>query len=324
MIGLNFKFKKVIMLFPMQSRFLATSLILILGSITWAMEPLHEVTLKARLEGLVKNQKLAEALYDDIVKADRTGILVLINKDSIYAQIKYRHFVEELEHRVKRLNNGDKNPPSIGELGLAMLVPLDPRMKNLNLVNWTLRPSPDPDRDWAYRAIHQSFKVIGNEPEQRRAALRTLLLEWMNARLGVGVNEYTFMARQYKLIEAAPELLKVALNPMSDPGIRYFCLESLTDLAGKKEAEALAALLNLQEKVPERLTSLQSDRSPQQWRDVVLGVLIRQAQEKTADYGFLLANDGKMPTRAIDDFVFADDKARQMALAKWKSRVEKR
>ena len=311
---------------PIPSRFLAPALILFLGSSTWAADPTRAVTLKVRLEGLVKDPKVAAVLYDDIVKADRTGIIAMMDEDATYAQIKYRHFVEELQHRVSRLQNVDRkhNPPTVGELGLAMLAPLDPRMKNLNLVNWTTRPSPDPDRDWAYRAIHQSFQVIGDEPEPRREALRALLLEWMTVRLGVGVKEYTFMAWQYELRETAPELLKVVLDAKSDTEIIYVCLESLTYLAGPKEAEALSALLNSDEKVPERVIRLKSDRSPQQWRDVVLGVLIRQAKEKTADYGFLLPNDGKMPTRAIDDFVFADDAARQRALAKWKSRSEKR
>ena len=64
-------------------------------------------------------------------------------------------------------------------------------------------------------------------------------------------------------------------------------------------------------------------QSPQQWRDVVLGVLVRKSGGKLADYGFKYPNDGLMPTNPGIDFVFRDDETRQKALAKWKSRVVK-
>jgi hypothetical protein len=61
-------------------------------------------------------------------------------------------------------------------------------------------------------------------------------------------------------------------------------------------------------------------QAPQEWRYVVLGVLVRMSGEKMADYGFKRPNDGSMPVNPGIDFVFKDDETRQKALTKWKAR----
>jgi len=271
-----------------------------------------------RLKSLHAQPGVWAGIWGEIGDADTTGILPALETDPRQAGMKYLKFVEDLDQRVRRLQNIDAkhSPPSIGELSLLMLAGLDPK----------LPMDPRADRELAYGVIHQSFKPLMNEIVPRWALLKELLKAWMKARL-YGSREYAWMAKQYGLAELAPNLATVVLDPKIDGEVRFNHLWPLADLGGDAEMVKLLPMLDKPDLVPDsRLPPALLERgpqSPQQSRDVVLGVLVRKSGEKLADYGFKYPNDGLMPTNPGIDFVFRDDEARQKALAKWKSRVVK-
>ena len=155
--------------------------------------------------------------------------------------------------------------------------------------------------------------------------MRELFKAWMKVRL-VGTKKYAWMAHQYGLSELTAELVDVTLNPRMDAEVRYSHLWPLVDLGGEAELKLLMPLLDradLVDRGPRVLPGVVTGKeSPQQWRDVVLGVLVRASREKTTGYGFKQPNDGLMPTNPGIDFVFPDDETRQKALAKWKARTK--
>ena len=268
-----------------------------------------------RLEALKARQGVAATLFLEIKNADQAGILATLEANPEQAGEKYQKFVADLKQRIDWLNHTDREhvPPSIGELSLVMLAALDPRLPK----------DPVVDLDLAYRCIHQSFKQLEGEPKPRAELLRELLKAWMKARMA-GAREYAWMAKQYGLRELASELVNVVLDPKMDAVVRFNHLWPLANLGSDSEISALCPLLentglipNGPQPIPLALTDTQA---PQEWRDVVLGVLVRISGEKMADFGFKRPNDGSMPVNPGIDFVFKDNETRQKALAKWKSR----
>jgi hypothetical protein len=267
-----------------------------------------------RLQSLEGEKGVAANLFAEIEAADKTGILAALETDPARAGAQYRTFVEDVKQRIDWLNHTDRrqSPPSIGELSLVMLAPLDPRLPR----------DPSVDLEVAYRAIHQSVKSVLGEPPPRAELLRELLKAWMKVRLA-GTREYPWMARQYGLQELAPELVAVVLDARNDATLRYQHLWPLADLAGEAELELLVSLLDCADVVdrgPGVLPGVATgDESPQQWRDVVLGILVKRSDENVEGYGFKYPNKGLMLTNPGIDFVFPDDETRKKALAKWKA-----
>jgi len=270
-----------------------------------------------RLQSLEGEKGVAANLFVEIEAADKTGILAALETDPATAGAQYRTFVEDVKQRIDWLNHTDRrqSPPLIGELSLVMLAALDPRLPR----------DPSVDLEVAYRAIHQSVKPLQSEPEPRGELLRELLKAWMKARLA-GSREYAWMANQYGLQELAPELVEVVCDPTAAAEVRFHHLWPLANVAGEEEIKLLIPILDNAEPVPDGpkpTASFPADaQAPQQWRDVVLGVLVRRSGEKMSDYGFKRPNDGLMPTSPGIDFVFPDNDARLKAFAKWKSRMK--
>ena len=270
-----------------------------------------------RLEALKAEKGVAAKLFLEVKAADTKGILAALETDPEQAGKKYREFAIDLNQRVKWLNHTDRKqiPPAIGEFALLMLAGLDPRLPKAS----------NPDLFTAYHAIHQSYKPLQGEPKPRAELLSELLKAWMKARLG-GTREYAWMAKQYGLLDLSKDLIAVVLDSTMNAEVRYNHLWPLADLAEEAELKMLAPLLDkadLVDRGPGVIPSSEPvKQSPQQWRDVVLGVLVRTTDQKMADYGFQYPNNGLMPTNPGIDFVFPDDETRQKALAKWKARTK--
>lgn len=287
------------------------------GAIQAAEPAAAPVSPRARLEALRGDAPNTTLLLKEIDKADITGILGALETDPKVAGEKYRVLAAAIVLRVRTLQtSGVKHfPPSMGELSLLMLAGLDARLPRDQTAEYD-----------AYGAIHQSYQRMMAEPKAQWGLIKELLIAWMKVRLA-GTEQFPFMAVQFNLRELAPDLVAVALDTKADGKLRYHSLWVLAVLGGKPEMVLLAPALDDATLVPIKLQPDQRFTGPaqerQQFRDIVLGVLIQNVGEKMEPYGFSQPNNYTMPVAPNLDFVFRDDATRQRALAMWKARSKK-
>ena len=244
------------------------------------------------------------------------GILVSLDKKPERAIAKYYALMEDLSHRMGRLNRSDaeQRPPTVGELGLLLLAGSDPRM-----------PKSDA-YEKGYSTIKDCTEIVLDEVKPRRLLLRQLIKSWMLVWVP-GKKEFNTIAQFYGMKEVASELAAMAVAPDTKPELRFNCLYSLINLGSQKELETLSRLLKNKDKVPEELFRRSPGPfvvgMPRQWRDLALLVMIRIAGDEPTDYGFSNRTADAQPSRYNLDFGFFPENDRNKAVEKWEARTKK-
>jgi len=273
---------------------------------------------RERLATFKADAAVTEELYKEIVAADRMGILVSLEKKPERAIDKYYALLEDLALRCNLSNYSplEQRPPTVGELGLLLLVGSDPRL-----------PTPitrSPEKGIVI--IKGCIEIIIEEAKPRRLVLRQLVKSWMLVWLA-GNKEFTSVAAYLSLKEVAPEVAALAVAADTKSEIRFNALATLINLGSTKELETLDKLLKNEDKVPVeffRSTPGGFDgRLPKEWRDLALLVMIRIVGDNPVDYGFAMRYADSQPSRYDLDLAFSVVTEQKAALEKWQARAKK-